>query len=136
MTSKGKDKGISKKKAEETLRKGAETVQPADVEKVLKASEALESKFEGGPLQRFFADFKVLFSMLKDYWSGRYRAVPYWTIAAVTFALLYVINPIDLIPDFIPVVGYIDDAMVVAACIALVREDLHKYRKWRADNPE
>jgi len=130
-------KKIDKKKAEEVLRKGAEKVQPADVEKVLKASEDLKSKFEAeGPLQQFIADFKVLFSMLKDYWSGRYRAVPYWAIAAIAFAFLYVINPMDIIPDVIPVVGYLDDAMVVAACIALVREDLHSYRKWRENNPE
>lgn len=34
--------------------------------------------------------------------------------------LLYVLSPLDLIPDFIPIIGYIDDAMVVAACLALV----------------
>ena len=52
--------------------------------------------------------------------------------ALVTIAaLLYVLSPIDLIPDFIPVVGYVDDALVVAVCIKLVQADLDKYRDWK-----
>ena len=47
---------------------------------------------------------------------------------AVVAALLYVISPIDMIPDAVPGVGYEDDAMVVAFCKKLFHEDLDKYR--------
>jgi uncharacterized membrane protein YkvA (DUF1232 family) len=50
--------------------------------------------------------------------------------------LLYVLNPLDLIPDFLPLVGQIDDAAVVAACLLMVRQDLHKYKKWKIGNPD
>jgi len=55
---------------------------------------------------------KLLYEMLCDYLDGKYKGVPWRTIAMVIFALLYVINPFDLIPDFIPGVGWIDDAAV------------------------
>jgi uncharacterized membrane protein YkvA (DUF1232 family) len=50
--------------------------------------------------------------------------------------LLYVLDSFDLIPDFIPGLGQIDDAAVFAACLLLVRKDLQKYKKWKIENPE
>jgi uncharacterized membrane protein YkvA (DUF1232 family) len=47
-----------------------------------------------------------------------------------------VLNPLDLIPDFLPLVGQIDDAAVIAACLLMVRQDLHRYKKWKIANPE
>ena len=42
-----------------------------------------------------------MFSLIRDYWYGHYRAIPWKSIAAVAGALLYVLNPLDLIPDLI-----------------------------------
>lgn len=129
-------RSISEKEAQDALAEGAKKITPADVEKVLSKAEEIENKFEtGGPLGRFFNEFKLLLSVVQDYWTGKYRKIPYWSIAAIVFALLYVLNPFDIIPDFLPVVGYIDDALVVAACLALVRQDLHKYKRWKEENP-
>lgn len=92
----------------------------------------IEEKFKGnGPLGRFVADLKLLFSIIQDYVKGEYRELPFWSIAAIVAALLYVLNPVDLIPDFIPVVGYVDDALVIAACLAMVEQDLHNYKDWK-----
>ncbi len=118
--------------AEEQLKKGARTVTEDDLKKVLDKRDEIEGKFKSsGPLGRFIADLKLLFSLIQDYFKGEYRKVPFWTIAAIVAALLYVLNPIDIIPDFIPGVGYIDDALVVAACLAMIEHDLHAYRDWK-----
>ena len=45
--------------------------------------------------------------------------------------LLYVLNPIDIIPDFIPFIGRIDDALVLKFCLKLIEKDLSKYKKWK-----
>ena len=58
--------------------------------------------------------------------NGTYRAIPWWSVAAIVAALFYVLDPIDLIPDFIPDIGYIDDAAVVAICLRMVDADLQK----------
>lgn len=46
-------------------------------------------------------------------------------------ALLYVLSPIDLIPDFIPGIGLLDDAAVFGAMLAAIHEDLQDYKAWR-----
>jgi uncharacterized membrane protein YkvA (DUF1232 family) len=57
--------------------------------------------------------------------------VPWFVIAAVIFALLYFINPADLIPDVIPIAGYVDDATVVGIVIASIRSHLDNYKDWK-----
>ena len=101
-----------------------------------KASELAGEYFQafvktGGPLGRYIEDVKLLFSIVKDYVNGSYREIPWYSIAAIVAALLYVLSPIDLIPDIIPVVGFIDDAFVVAACLSMVESDLHIYKDWK-----
>lgn len=70
--------------------------------------------------------------MIGDYVSGKYREVPYWVISAVSLALLYVLNPLDIIPDVLPGFGYLDDATVLAFCIKLIEKDLEKYKEFLA----
>ena len=128
-------KKITKEEAEAELKKNAKNVKEEDLKKVLDKKEEIEKKFKGnGPLGRFINDLKLLFSIIKDYANGEYREIPFWSIAAIVAALLYVLSPIDLIPDPIPIIGYVDDALVVAACLAMVEQDLHKYRDWKIAN--
>jgi len=123
---------VTKKQAEEELKKSARNVTEDDLKKVLERRDEIEEKFKSnGPLGRFVADLKLLFSVIQDYIKGEYRTIPFWSIAAIVAALLYVFSPVDLIPDFIPVVGYVDDALVVAACLAMVEQDLHTYKEWK-----
>jgi len=132
-----KDKRISEEEATAIVKRDAERVTEQDIEKVLDKSEDIRRQFESeGPLRKFVDDFKLLMALVKDYWHGKYRRIPFWTIAAITAALLYVLNPFDLIPDFIPGLGQIDDAAVVAACLLLVRQDLQKYKRWKVENSE
>jgi len=120
----------------ETIRKEhkkrQEDFEEEDVHDVLEDEEAIKSKFENkGKLQRYLDDAKILFSLLKDYANGTYREVPFNVIAAIGGALLYVLSPIDLIPDFIPIIGYLDDAAVIAFCINLIENDLISYNIWK-----
>ena len=71
---------------------------------------------------------KLLYQMLKDSTSGKFKA-PWATIAAITAALLYFVSPVDLLPDFIPGAGLIDDALVLSLCISVIRMDLRRYAK-------
>ncbi len=70
-------------------------------------------------------------ALVKDWRAGKYRRTMRWTIAAAAFALLYVINPFDLVPDVLPFVGAVDDATVIAACMFLIERDLFQYRDWK-----
>lgn len=124
---------VNAKDAEERLKKDSENVTESDVQKVLDKQEEIQDKFKsGGPLGRYIEDVKLLFSLIKDYWNDEYREIPWGSIAAIIAALLYVFSPIDLIPDFIPVIGLVDDALVIAACLSFVEHDLYTYKEWKA----
>lgn len=116
----------------EQAEKKADSVSRDDVEKILGQQDDIEQKFRNaGPLEKFWEDIKLLLNMIRDYWNGDYRDVPWSAIAAAVGALLYVLSPIDLIPDIIPVVGYLDDAAVVTLCLKAIWSDLEKYKQWK-----
>jgi len=115
------------------IQKGARKIKEEDVKKVIERSKKIERKFSSkGPLKELIEIGYCFLSLVKDYWYGRYRKIPYFTISAIVFSLLYVLNPLDLIPDFIPLVGHIDDASVTAICYSLVKQDLYAYKEWKA----
>jgi len=123
---------VFKKPDEEFVKEGAEKVTPKDIETVADKSEEINKRFSAkGPLKRFIEDGKVLTAMVKDWRAGRYRQAMYGTIAAAAFALIYVINPFDLIPDVLPFIGAVDDAAVIGACLMLIERDLRQYRSWK-----
>ena len=84
-------------------------------------------------LERYTNDLLLLMSLVKDYYQGNYRNIPYKTISAGVVGLLYLINPIDIIPDFIPFIGQIDDVLVLKFCLKLMEKDLVKYKTWKND---
>lgn len=129
---------MSEKQFEKGLIKaGAESVSEQDIEKVVTKSEEIKKKFRaGGPLRRFITDGQLLISMVRDYWARRYRQLPVGVVGATVFTLLYVFNPLDLMPDVIPLVGQIDDAALVAACLMLVEHDLRNYQAWKTGQNE
>ena len=125
---------MSNKPNEELIQEGAQNVTEKDVEKVISKSEELQKRFSAkGPLARFIEDGQLLIAIVKDYWSGKYRQIPYGVIASIVFTLIYVLNPFDIVPDVLPVIGQLDDVAVMSACLILVEQDLHKYKDWKKD---
>ena len=55
------------------------------------------------------------------YLACRDPRVPWYAKALAGAVLAYALSPIDLIPDFIPVIGYLDDLLIIPAGLALVR---------------
>ena len=118
--------------SEEIVKDGAQNVTPKDIQKVISRSEEIQRKFSArGPLARFVEDGKLLMSIVKDYWAGAYRQVPYGVIASSVFTLIYVLNPFDMVPDVLPLIGQLDDVAVMGACLILFEQDLHKYKDWK-----
>lgn len=94
----------------------------ADIDKKMSGQKALKALLEHG---------RLLLSMVKDYVTGAYREVPYWAIGAAALALVYVLSPIDAIPDILPGIGFLDDATVLAFCLKLIESELSRYKEWK-----
>lgn len=77
----------------------------------------------------------VMIEMLKSYAKKEYTDVPLGAMIAIVAALSYFLSPIDLIPDCVPVAGYVDDGMIVLVCWSLVEDDINDFINWR-DNKE
>lgn len=123
---------VTPEQAEEQLKNGARKVNLETLDDILKKREEIEKKFKAnGPLGRFISDLKLLFGVVQDYAKGEYREIPWLSLAAIVAALVYVVNPFDLIPDAIAGIGLVDDALVVTACLKMVETDLHNYRDWK-----
>ncbi len=88
------------------------------------------------PLRELWAEVRLMVSCVRDYWTGAYREIPWKSIAAMAGAIVYFVTPIDAIPDFIPLVGYVDDAAVLALTLRWVHGDLETYRKWKESRSE
>jgi uncharacterized membrane protein YkvA (DUF1232 family) len=82
-----------------------------------------------GAVRGLVRDVQTLFELLID----RSYPVPWRTTAAIVFGLGYFLMSVDLIPDFIPVLGFFDDALVVAEIVYLLSGDLRRFRAHQAE---
>lgn len=116
------------------FKKNTEDVTKEDLEYAVKKGRKKIEELEDdvpGPLEALWRDIKDMWGLIVDYWNDVYKDVPWKTIAAIVGALVYFISPIDVIPDFIPVVGFLDDAAVIGLALNMVQEDLDAYRRWK-----
>lgn len=114
-----------------TVENGQENFTKADLQKIMAESETAEKKAIN--LGEQFKNFTCMWNLLKDYWNGEYKNIPWKLIAAIGFAVAYLISPIDIIPDFIPFAGFVDDASVFALTMSAFQSEIDAYSKWKAD---
>ena len=128
---------INETQAEEALGEFADKVGEEDVKETLGKEDEIKKLFKRVKvLAKYCNDLCEIFELLRDRVAGVYKETPWKTIAALTGALIYVLSPIDLILDFIPFIGFLDDAVVIGLAIKLAQPDLEKYRAWKANRKE
>ncbi len=103
-----------------------------DADKVIGNEDKIMDKMTDGNLAKFMNQVKTFFRMIKAYANKEYKEVPASTIVSIIMTLLYVFSPIDLIPDFLPVVGLLDDAAVLGACVASFGSAIKRFEEWEA----
>ena len=130
-------KVINETQAEEALGEFADKVGEEDVKEMLGKEGEIKNLFKRVEvLAKYCNDLCEIFELLRDRVAGDYRETPWTTIAALTGALIYVLSPIDMILDVIPLVGFLDDALVIGLAVKLAQPDLEKYRVWKASRKE
>ena len=106
-----------------------------DAEKVMDNMGKIEQLMQNETLCKFVDDVKLYFQMLGDIFTGKYKKVPAGTVAAIIGTLLYVLSPVDLLPDFLPG-GFVDDAGIIGLCLTFTKYDVEQYKKFKENNDE
>jgi uncharacterized membrane protein YkvA (DUF1232 family) len=64
-------------------------------------------------------------------WARReYSALPWRAVVGVVAGLLYFVSPLDAVPDFLPFLGFIDDAAVLGFILRSMEKDVRAFREW------
>lgn len=104
---------------------------------VLLLAVARKSARQGGRFNALKEDLRLLQGLCMAWWRGEYRAISSQALLAVVAALLYFVTPLDGLPDWLPVVGFIDDLAVLAWVLRTWSDELAAFRAWReAQTPE
>ena len=115
------------KKAEQLLN------EPDKLERIL---QKLEKKMKKIPVVGdSFSLVPAMISLVRSYMKKEYTQIPMGSIIGIISALIYILSPVDLIPDAIPAAGFVDDASILLLCLkAGAKDDIEEYQKWREDN--
>ena len=73
---------------------------------------------------------RLFIRIINAYTSKEYTYVPWKTICLIVAGLIYFIYPVDLIPDFIPVSGLIDDIALIAWIYESIQDDIDNFLEW------
>lgn len=92
-----------------------------------KAMELIKNNKE---LNEIVEEVKIFIDLVRDYVNGDYKEISTGSIALVTVGLIYLVTPIDLIPDF-AIGGFIDDAAVIAYILKKIQTELEIYKEWK-----
>jgi curved DNA-binding protein CbpA len=94
--------------------------------------EAMRDKIDKAypALKSALKNVRVLYALFKDTVNGKYK-LPSASVAMIGGGLLYFILPADLIPDFIPIIGYLDDLTVLTTIMNSLDRELKEYRIWK-----
>jgi uncharacterized membrane protein YkvA (DUF1232 family) len=130
---KEEDKNVVEKKIDDIYMKEKITeVDDGNVEVLIEKQEKIARKLAGAnSFSKYVEIGKIMLGMVKDMKRGHYTSVPWFVIATIVMALLYVLNPMDLVPDFIPGIGYLDDLAVLSIGVGWIETDIHKYLDWK-----
>ncbi len=82
------------------------------------------------PFKELWAYLQTMLRLIRAYYRGDYRQISMANLVIIIGAIIYVLDPWDLVPDFIPGLGFMDDATVLAFAVQKTRETLDDFTAW------
>ena len=93
---------------------------------------ALEERLKELPVAGpVLANIPLTVSLVKSFIGKEYTEVPVRVIVTLVSSFIYIVKRKDLVPDYIPVVGYVDDVSVLGFALKFCEPELEAYRQWR-----
>ncbi|MFD1875339.1 YkvA family protein [Hymenobacter bucti] len=94
------------------------------------ADKLVDKNSKDNKFVQLFHTGHTLVRLVRNYISGEYRQIHTTTIASGLGVLLYVISPIDLVPDFIPALGFLDDLSLISWFIGKFHAEITRFQEW------
>lgn len=82
-----------------------------------------------GNLRDKTEEFKIILDMAKDTIGGKYQ-MNKLNLGIIVGTIVYVISPLDAIPDLAPVVGWLDDVTIIGFALSKLKAEVLKYQAW------
>ncbi len=93
----------------------------------------LKSVNDGKKLAADIIDkIRLFVRMILAYVRGEYKEIPWRSLVLIIGALLYFMMPLDLIPDFIPATGFVDDITVILLVFKAITDDINAFRRFES----
>lgn len=83
-----------------------------------------------GPFAETWPYLMAMIRLIRAYHQREYRDIRSQNLLIVVAAIIYFVSPFDVIPDWVPVLGHIDDAFVVALALTSARAELDTFMAW------
>jgi uncharacterized membrane protein YkvA (DUF1232 family) len=87
-------------------------------------------------LRALVDNIAVFIEIIREFIKGNYKEIDRKNILLMIAGILYFLNPLDLIPDIIPILGFGDDAAVLLFVLGKVKVEIVKYKDWKFKNSE
>ncbi len=79
-------------------------------------------------------DFKLMVRMAQDTLTGKYK-MNTWNMSIIVGTIVYVISPLDAVPDIIPVLGWLDDVAIVSYALSKLQKEIQRYQEQQQLHP-
>lgn len=106
---------------------------PEKLETLLIEARNKAAKLDKGPIGEARDSIFTLFRLVKAYARGHYRDISWSNLVLVVAALIYFVAPLDMLPDFLLALGYIDDAAILGWTIRAIADELARFAVWESD---
>jgi uncharacterized membrane protein YkvA (DUF1232 family) len=107
-------------------------------EKLVDLAKAVFQKLQSvgfkGNLSEFQKSVQLLIRLVRAYASGRYKDLSVKSLLSIVAVLIYFLSPIDLVPDFLPVIGIADDIALVVWLMNLLGDEINKFSEWEKND--
>lgn len=108
----------------------AKNLAPGDLTEFVSRRKEIEASIQavrGSRMALFRHQAQLALDCVLDHLTGRCQQIPYYTVVLLGAALLYFTDEVDMIPDFLPNIGTLDDAILMALAFELGASGLQRY---------
>jgi uncharacterized membrane protein YkvA (DUF1232 family) len=103
---------------------------PARLRKLVQDAVGKINTIPRGPFGETWPYLLAMIRVVRDYQRAEYRDMAAPKLLSIIATLIYFVSPFDVIPDWLPVLGHIDDSFVVTLALRSVRAELDTFMAW------